>query len=74
MTTFRQLLEFFEESAKTQAAKGKRFEDFCEAFLQVDPIWAERFDAVWSWQEWPGRPEGHADTGIDLVAWSSPIS
>ena len=68
MTTFRQLLEFFEESAKTQAAKGKRFEDFCEAFLQVDPIWAERFDAVWSWQEWPDRPEGHADTGIDLVA------
>ena len=68
MTTFRQLLEFFEESAKTQAAKGKRFENFCEAFLQVDPIWAERFDAVWSWQEWPGRPEGHADTGIDLVA------
>ena len=68
MTTFRQLLEFFEQSAKTQAAKGKRFEDFCEAFLKVDPLWSERFDAVWAWQDWPGRPEGLPDTGVDLVA------
>jgi predicted helicase len=68
VTTFRQLLEFFEQSAKTQAAKGKRFEDFCEAFLQTDPYWAERLDAVWSWQEWPDRPQGLPDTGVDLVA------
>ncbi len=68
MTTFRQLLEFFEQSAKTQAAKGKRFEDFCEAFLQIDPLWSERFDAVWAWQDWPDRPEGLPDTGVDLVA------
>ena len=68
MTTFRQLLEFFDESAKTLTAKGKRFEDFCEAFLQIDPLWTERFDAVWSWQEWPDRPVGLPDTGVDLVA------
>ncbi len=68
MTTFRQLLEFFDESAKTLTAKGKRFEDFCEAFLQIDPIWSERFDAVWSWQDWPDRPSGLPDTGVDLVA------
>lgn len=68
MTTFRQLLEFFEQSAKTQAAKGKRFEDFCEAFLRIDPVWSERFEAVWSWQDWPDRIMGHPDMGIDLVA------
>ena len=68
MTTFRQLLEFFEESAKTQAAKGRRFEDFCAAFLRIDRTWSEEFDEVWTWQEWPGRPPGHPDTGIDLVA------
>jgi predicted helicase len=68
MTTFRQLLEFFEQSARTQAAKGKRFEDFCEAFLQIDPYWSERFDAVWAWQDWPDRPAGLPDTGVDLVA------
>lgn len=68
MTTFRQLLEFFEQSAKTQAAKGRRFEDFCEAFLQIDPYWAEHLDAVWAWQDWPDRPSGLPDTGVDLVA------
>ncbi len=68
MTTFRQLLEFFEESAKTQAAKGRRFEDFCAAFLRIDRTWAEKFDEVWTWEDWPGRPPGHPDTGIDLVA------
>jgi predicted helicase len=68
VTTFRQLLEYFEQSAKTQAAKGKRFEDFCEAFLQVDKLWADRFDAVWTWQDWPDRPVGLPDTGVDLVA------
>lgn len=68
MTTFRQLLESFEQSAKTQAAKGRRFEDFCEAFLKIDPIWSERFEAVWSWQDWPDRTMGHPDMGIDLIA------
>lgn len=62
------MLEFFEQSAKTQAAKGKRFEDFCEAFLGIDPVWSERFEQVWSWQEWPDRILGHPDMGIDLVA------
>jgi predicted helicase len=67
VTTFRQLLDVFEGAAKTRAAKGRRFEDFCEAFFLTDPFWAERFDAIWSWMDWPGR-EGRGDTGIDLVA------
>jgi predicted helicase len=67
MTTFRQLLEEFDASAKTTAAKGNRFEKFCEAYFQTDPLWVERFDAVWLWMDWPGRA-GQPDTGIDLVA------
>jgi predicted helicase len=67
MTTFRQLLEEFDESAKTTSAKGTRFEKFCRAYFQTDPLWVERFDEVWSWMDWPGR-DGQADTGIDLVA------
>ena len=35
MTTFRQLLEEFDESAKTTAAKGTRFEKFCRAYFPV---------------------------------------
>lgn len=67
MTTFRQLLEQFEESAKTRAAKGRRFEEFCEAFFRADPYWRSQFDEVWSWMDWPGR-DGRTDTGVDLVA------
>lgn len=67
VTTFRQLLEQFEESASTRAAKGRRFEEFCEAYFQTDPDWAARFENVWAWMDWPGR-DGRADTGIDLVA------
>lgn len=67
MTTFRQLLDLFEESAKTRTAKGRTFERFCEAFFRTDPYWSEQFDEVWSWMDWPGR-NNRGDTGIDLVA------
>ncbi len=67
VTTFRQLLDQFEASAKTRTAKGRVFEQFCEAFFRTDPLWSERFDAVWSWMDWPDRGN-RADTGIDLVA------
>ena len=67
MTTFNQLLEQFDNAAKTTAAKGRRFERFCQTFLQVDPFWSTQFAEVWTWDEWPGR-DGRVDTGIDLVA------
>lgn len=67
MTTFRQLLDLFEESAKTRSAKGRTFERFCEAFFRTDPYWSKQFDTVWSWADWPGRGN-RMDTGIDLVA------
>jgi predicted helicase len=67
VTTFRQLLDAFDRAAKTRVAKGRRFEEFCEAFFQKDPLWVEQFDAVWAWMDWPGR-QGRADSGIDLVA------
>lgn len=67
VTTFRQLLEQFESSAKTRTAKGRRFEEFCESYFRVDPYWQDRFEHVWSWMDWPGR-EGRTDTGVDLVA------
>ena len=35
MTTFRQLLSGFEETAKTRAAQGRHFERFCEAFFRL---------------------------------------
>lgn len=68
-TTFRQLLQQFDEAATTTTAKGRRFERFCQAYFTTHPYWAAQFDQVWLWDEWPGRT-GH-DTGIDLVARSA---
>ena len=67
MTTFRQLLDQFDASAKTLTAKGRRFEDFCEAFFKAGLAAGYDFDQVWSWDDWPGRDD-RSDTGIDLVA------
>ena len=67
MTTFRQLLDQFEEAASSKSAKGRTFEVFCEEFIRTDPVQLERFEEVWSWMDWPGR-NGRTDTGIDLVA------
>ncbi|WP_366180781.1 hypothetical protein ABXS69_01060 [Actinomyces timonensis] len=35
--------------------KGTAFERLVQAFLQEDPVFAERFDEVWMWSQWPGR-------------------
>ena len=47
--------------------KGKWFEKLCRHFFKNDPLYKQRFDDVWLWQDWPGRGN-MADTGIDLVA------
>ena len=67
MTTFRQLLSGFEESAKTRAVQGRHFEQFCEAFFRLAAVPGHEFDKVWAWDDWPGNG-GRGDTGIDLVA------
>lgn len=36
-------------------------------FFKVDVEWAQRFEDVWLWMDWPDRP-AHGDHGIDLVA------
>ena len=67
MTTFRQLLHEFEASSTSTADKGRIFEEFCQAFFRTDPMFANRFDQVWLWQNWPGR-DGETDSGVDLIA------
>ena len=53
--------------ATSMADKGTRFEKLMKAFFLTDPIWADQFEEVWLWSEWPGNGGKH-DTGIDLVA------
>lgn len=61
------LLDRMYNSSTSTVDQGDRFERFVQAFLQTDPLWAEQFDRVWTWNDWPDKPP-HKDTGIDLVA------
>ncbi len=49
--------------------KGDRFERLMQAYLTVEPQYAELYDAVWMWTDYPQRGT-RKDTGIDLVARS----
>jgi predicted helicase len=66
----RGLLEQYARLARDTREKGLLFERLIAQFLRTDPLYSARFDAVWLWQDWPGR-DGKPDTGIDLVARES---
>jgi predicted helicase len=66
-TTIHSLLEEFRQAALNNRDMGDRFERLMVAYLRSDPIYSERFDEVWLWQEWSKRGN-KPDTGIDIVA------
>jgi predicted helicase len=47
--------------------KGDRFERLMQAYLTTEPQYAQLFDEVWMWTDYPQRGT-RRDTGIDLVA------
>lgn len=61
------LLDRLYYSATTEREKGDLFERLIRRFLLTDPQYAERFDQVWRWSEWPAHGN-RPDRGIDLVA------
>src|SRR5699024_12671832 len=66
MASLEEVLEAFREFPNT-TAQGTAFEDLMVRYLELDQLYAQQFDQVWRWQDWPGR-HGRTDTGIDLVA------
>ena len=66
MTTIHDVLATFREAASSNRDLGDKFERLIAAYLVTDPLYADQFDSVWLWGEWPLR--WGADTGIDLVA------
>lgn len=54
-------------SATDTRDQGDKFERMMVRFFQTDVQWAQRFDGIWLWMDWPDRPQ-HGDHGIDLVA------
>ncbi len=61
------VLAHFREAASSNRDLGDRFERLICRYLELDPIYAERFSRVWMWNEWP-RKGNVGDVGIDVVA------
>jgi len=66
-TDFEKVLAQLRAEAESTVDKGKRFERLMKSYFEIDPLYRDRFEKVWLWNDWPGR--GNVpDTGIDLVA------
>jgi len=61
------VLEEIKLASSSEVDRGSRFERLIAAYLRSDPAFADQFEDVWLWQDWPGRAGKH-DIGIDLVA------
>jgi len=68
---FTKILEKYREISFSQKDKGERFERLMQAYLLTEPLYANLFQKVWMWNEFPFRDElGGNDTGIDLVGFT----
>lgn len=66
-TSIYAVLDRFREDVSSNRELGDRFERLICRYLELDPLYQERFSNVWMWNEWPLK--GHVgDVGIDLVA------
>lgn len=65
--TIHDILAQFREEELHNRTLGDRFERLIARYLELDPLFSERFSNVWMWNEWPMRGNT-GDTGIDLVA------
>lgn len=69
MSTFAQILNKFRQDAFSERDKGYRFERLMQAYLKTTALYANLFEEVWLWTEFPFHDQfGGKDTGIDLVA------
>lgn len=63
------ILQELRSVAYDERDKGDRFERLMQAYLTTEPQYAQLYDAVWMWTDYPQRGT-RKDTGIDLVARS----
>lgn len=69
---FNQVLDKYRNISFSQRDKGDRFERLMQRYLLTDPKYTSVIEKVWLWTEFPHKDDlGGADTGIDLVAYTS---
>lgn len=66
-TSIHDILAELRGQAYDEHDKGDRFERLMQAYLRTEPQYADLYDEVWLWMEYPRR-DGRKDTGIDVVA------
>ncbi len=64
--TIHTILDQFRAEAASNRDLGDRFERLICRYLELDPIYVERFSRVWMWNEFP-RKGNVGDVGIDIV-------
>lgn len=65
--SFRGVIEYLRSISSSESEKGTRFELLIKKYFETDPVYADMFETVWTWNEFPLN-DGKHDTGIDLVA------
>ncbi|MYL33253.1 DEAD/DEAH box helicase [Pontibacillus yanchengensis] len=65
--SFEQVLDYLREISTSESDKGTRFENLVKKYFEIALPYAEEFEYVWTWNEFPENGGRH-DTGIDLVA------
>lgn len=69
MPAFNEVLKKYRSEAYSERDKGTRFERLMQAYLKTDPLYADMFQTVWLWDDFPYKSDfGGKDVGIDLVA------
>jgi predicted helicase len=61
------ILAQFRDDARNNRDLGDRFERLMVRYFELDPTYADRFDKIWMWNDWPDKGKV-GDVGIDLVA------
>ena len=67
MDGFEQLLYDFKSMSQNKTQQGICFELLMKKYFLTCPLYAETFETVWTWSEFPYN-RGKHDMGIDLVA------
>ncbi len=69
MPAFNEVLKKYRSESYSERDKGTRFERLMQAYLKTDPLYSDRFQTVWLWNDFPYKSDfGGKDVGIDLVA------
>src|ERR1035437_8258275 len=61
------ILDQLRDDARNNRDLGDRFERLILSYLQLDPLYLDRFSDAWMWNDWPDKGKV-GDVGIDLVA------